>query len=47
MSESEQMTEVVVFLSSEDEDAIEERLEYGDSKSAWIREACRRRLEKE
>jgi len=47
MSESDQMTDVVVFLDSETEAAIEEQLEYGDSKSGWIREACRRRLENE
>lgn len=28
-------------------DAIEERLDYGDTKSGWIREAIRQRLEHE
>lgn len=28
-------------------DNIEERLSYEDSKSEWIREACRRRLQSE
>lgn len=28
-------------------DEITERLDYGDSRAAWIREACRQRLERE
>lgn len=28
-------------------ETIDERLEYGDSRAAWIREACRMRLERE
>jgi len=28
-------------------DAIEEELDYGDSKDSWIREACRRRLDED
>jgi len=43
MSESKQ--DVHVFLSSSLNDTIEEQLDYGDSKSAWIREAIRQRLE--
>ena len=43
MSESKQ--DVHVFLSPSLNDTIEEQLDYGDSKSAWIREAIRQRLE--
>lgn len=34
-----------LVLSRSLNDSIEERLSYEDSKSAWIREACRRRLQ--
>lgn len=49
MSESEEvpMTEVVVFLDPRMEETIEGQLEYGDSKSQWIREACEMRLNEE
>jgi len=43
MSESKQ--DVHVFLSASLNDTIEDQLDYGDSKSAWIREAIRQRLE--
>lgn len=38
------MREETVFLPPEVVAAIEGELQYGDSKSEWIREACRRRL---
>ena len=40
-------TDVTVTLSEETKEAIENRLEYGDSRSQWIKEACEQRLEKE
>lgn len=33
-----------VSLPADIDEAIEERLDYGDSKSDWIREACEMRL---
>jgi Arc/MetJ-type ribon-helix-helix transcriptional regulator len=36
-----------VYLPPDLEDAIEEQLGYGDSKSEWIREACRQRIDRE
>jgi len=41
---SERMTRAKVSLPQDVDDAIEDRLEYGDSKSGWIREACEMRL---
>ena len=38
-------TAAKVLLDEVVEDAIEERLDYGDSKSGWIREACEMRLD--
>ena len=39
--------DVHVFLPEEMDDEVEDQLEYGDSKSAWIREAIRQRLDSE
>ena len=41
------MEDVKVFLPPEMNDNIEDHLEYGDSKSGWIRDACEQRLERE
>jgi Arc/MetJ-type ribon-helix-helix transcriptional regulator len=38
------MEPVKCHVPEEIADAIEERLEYGDSKSAWVRDAVRMRL---
>lgn len=38
--------DVVTFLDPATEDAIEQELGYGDSKSEWIRKACEQRLER-
>lgn len=46
MSE-QQKTAVDVYLESETVEAIENQLAYGDTKSGWIRDACRERLESE
>ena len=45
MSESTQT--VSTYLPKDLEDALEEQLDYGDSKSDWVREAIERRLERE
>lgn len=37
--------EVPVLLDPETVEAIEDRLDYGDSRSAWIRRAVRDRLQ--
>jgi len=47
---SEQTNRIVrpsVSLPETVDDAIEEQLAYGDSKSQWIREACEMRLDGE
>lgn len=36
-----------VPMSDELLEEIDERLDYGDSRAEWIREACRQRLERE
>jgi Arc/MetJ-type ribon-helix-helix transcriptional regulator len=41
------MREITVSMPDEQVEAIEERLEYGDSRSEWIRQAIDQRLEKE
>lgn len=41
------MDDVTVFLNADLVDAIEGQLEYGDSRSEWIREAVRQRLANE
>ena len=41
------MEDVKVFLPPEMNDNIEDHLEYGDSKSGWIRDACEQRLKRE
>lgn len=41
----ENRTDVTVSLPAEWVDAIEEELEYGDSRSGWIREAVQMRLD--
>lgn len=38
-------TAAKVLLDEVVEDAIEDQLDYGDSKSGWIREACEMRLD--
>lgn len=44
---SESRKELTTYLPKEIHDAIEERLDYGDSKAEWLREACRQRLAEE
>lgn len=39
-----QKTAAKVLLPKEVDEAIEQQLEYGDSKSGWIRETCEMRL---
>ena len=39
-----QKTAAKVLLPEEVDEAIEEQLDYGDSKSGWIRETCEMRL---
>jgi len=39
--------EVTTYLDDATLAEIEERLDYGDSKSEWFREACRQRLSEE
>ena len=46
-SKERSMIRPTVSLPEETNEAIEERLSYGDSKSGWIREAIRQRLERE
>lgn len=41
---SETMSRVPVFIDAATEEALEEFLSYGDSKSAYIRRALRRQL---
>jgi Arc/MetJ-type ribon-helix-helix transcriptional regulator len=41
------MEDITVFVAPHTLDDIETRLEYGDSRSEWIREAIRQRLDKE
>lgn len=43
----ENRKDVTVPLPGELNDAIEDELEYGDSKSGWIREAIRQRLDRD
>ena len=43
-TDSQPMKRAKVSLPERVDDEIEARLEYGDSKSAWIREACQMRL---
>ena len=42
-----QKTAAKVLLPEEVDKAIEEQLDYGDSKSGWIRETCEMRLDGE
>jgi tetrahydromethanopterin S-methyltransferase subunit G len=44
MSESESHTKVTTYLDDETHAAIKARLDYGDSKAEWVREACHQRL---
>ena len=41
------VTDVTVSLPEDVKEEIESRLEYGDSRSEWIRDAYRRKLERE
>lgn len=43
----ENRKDVTVPMPQELVDAIDKQLEYGDSRSAWIREAARERLERD
>jgi len=45
MSESESTTKVTTYLPEEIHARIEQRLDYGDSKAEWLREACQQRLD--
>jgi len=38
------MEDITVFVDADVLDAIEGRLDYGDSRSEWVREAIRQRL---
>lgn len=44
---SNERSYTTVTMSDELLERIEERLDYGDSRSAWIREAVEQRLERE
>jgi len=46
-SESATTERVDVYLPPEVVSAVEDRLDYGDSMSGWVREATRRRLARE
>lgn len=46
-SNTGEMVRAKTSLPSDVDDAIEDLLEYGDSKSGWIRQACINRLEEE
>lgn len=43
----EEMEDVVVFLKPETKEAVEAQLDYGDSRSGWIRDAVDERLARE
>jgi len=47
MAEAEETKNVTVTLPRSMVDDIEDRLDYGDSMSGWIREATRDRLERD
>lgn len=44
---SERMERAKVSLPADVDAEIEDRLDYGDSKSGWIRQACEMRLDGE
>jgi len=41
---SEAMEDITVFVDADVLDRIEDQLDYGDSRSEWVREAIRQRL---
>lgn len=41
------MKEITISVDEDDLEEIEDELEYGDSRSGWIREAIRQRLGKD
>ena len=40
------MEDITVFVPPAEVDAIEAQLEWGDSRSEWVREAIRQRLQR-